>query len=216
MKALRYVCVIFVIPVLFASCGNFINKKPERTPPPRTETSGLIFASTPIYTSPFTNRANQLKSYAMKNGFSRSYCFFVDMNIHSGRKRFFVYDLESNTVVISGLVAHGSCGDTFLNEAKFSNVPGCGCTSVGKYKIGERYRGNYGKSYKLYGLESTNSNAYRRAIVLHGFSCVPDEEIYPKGVCNSLGCAMVSPAFFEKLSSIIDKSNKPILLWIYN
>jgi hypothetical protein len=215
MKALRYVCFIFGIAALFASCGNFINKKPEPTPPPGSETPGLIFASTPIYSSPFMSRANQLKNYAMKNGLSTSYCFFVDMSIHGGRKRFFVYDLESNTVVISGLVAHGSCGDTFLNEAKFSNVPGCGCTSVGKYKIGERYRGHYGKSYKLYGLESTNSNAYRRAIVLHGFSCVPDEEIYPKVVCNSLGCAMVSPAFFEKLSSIIDRSNKPIVLWIY-
>ncbi len=87
---------------------------------------------------------------------------------------------------------HGSCRETFLDEAKFSNVPGCGCSSLEKYKIGEKYRGQYGKSYKLYGLENTNSNAYKRAIVLHGFSCAPDEEIYPGVVCNSLGCAMVS------------------------
>jgi hypothetical protein len=137
------------------------------------------------------------------------------MGIHSGRKRFFVYDLEKNGVVTAGLVSHGSCNETFLEEAKFSNAPGGGCSSLGKYKIGEKYWGEYGRSYKLYGLESTNSNAYKRAIVLHGYSCIPDEEIYPRVACNSFGCAGVSPAFFEKLASIIDRSKKPILLWIY-
>jgi hypothetical protein len=202
--------------ILLTSCGHFINKKPEAAFPTRNETkTEPVFASKPIYISPFMNRAGQIRRYAMENNFSTSYCFFVDMNIHSGLKRFFVYDLEKNIVIISGLVAHGSCRETFLNEAKFSNVPGGGCSSMGKYKIGERYRGQYGKSYKLYGLERSNSNAYKRAVVLHGFSCVPDEEIYPKDVCNSLGCAMVSPAFFEKLAFIIDRSKKPIVLWIY-
>jgi hypothetical protein len=28
--------------------------------------------------------------------------------------------------------------------------------------------------------------------------------------------AMVSPAFLKKLSSIIDKSHKPVLLWVFN
>jgi hypothetical protein len=215
MKSMHYICCIMGITVLFASCSIFINKKPEPPLPARNETVAPIFASKPIYTSPFMNRPSQIKNYAMENNFSTTYCFFIDMNIHSGRKRFFVYDLEKNTVVLSGLVAHGSCRENFLEEAKFSNAPGCGCSSIGKYKIGERYRGQYGKSYKLYGLERTNSNAYKRAVVLHGFSCVPDEEIYPKVVCNSLGCAMVSPAFFEKLASIIDKSKKPIVLWMY-
>ncbi len=80
----------------------------------------------------------------------------------------------------------------FWMKRNFQMCPRGGCSSLGKYKIGEKYRGQYGKSYKLYGLENTNSNAYKRAIVLHGFSCVPDEEIYPGVVCNSLGCAMVS------------------------
>ncbi len=209
MKPFNYACSIMGIAVVLASCGIFINKKSEPPLPPGNETTR------PIYTSPFASKATQTRNYAMENNFSTSYCFFIDMSIHSGRKRFFVYDLERNIVIMSGLVAHGSCGDNFSDEAKFSNAPGLGCSSLGKYKVGEGYHGQYGKSYKLYGLENTNSNAYKRAVVLHGFSCVPDEEIYPRVVCNSLGCAMVSPSFFERLASIIDKSRKPIVLWVY-
>lgn len=202
---------------LFASCGIFINKRSEQRPLlTKPETASPIFASAPIEVSPFMNRATQARSYALQNDFSTSYCFFLDMSIHSGRKRFFVYDLDKNMVILSGLVAHGSCKQGFLDEAKFSNVPGCGCSSLGKYKIGEKYRGQYGTSYKLYGLENTNSNAYKRAVVLHGLSSIPDEEIYPKLVCNSFGCPMVSTAFLQKLAFIIDATKKPIVLWIYN
>ena len=207
MKTLIRASSVIGIAVLFSSCSIFVNKSspaPVRSEPAR-----------PVSTSPFAYRANALRNYAQAKGFSSNYCFLVDMSIHSGRKRFFVYDLEMNRVIMAGLVSHGSCNGVFLSQAKFSNAPGGNCTSEGKYKIGEKYRGQYGKSYKMYGLESTNSNAYKRAIVLHAYSCIPDEEIYPRVACNSSGCAGVSPAFFEKLSSIIDRSNKPILLWIY-
>ena len=207
MKTLIRASVVMGIAVLFSSCGIFVNKRSPAAVP--TE------PARPIYVSPFSYRASAVRDYALRKGFSTTYCFLVDMSIHSGRKRFFVYDLETNRVIMSGLVSHGSCNGIFLEQAKFSNAPGGNCTSEGKYKIGEKYRGQYGKSYKMYGLESTNSNAYRRAIVLHAYSCIPDEEIYPRVTCNSSGCAGVSPAFFEKLSSIIDQSNKPIVLWIY-
>jgi len=209
MKTLIRAAYIIGIAVLVASCSIFVNKKSEPSTPARTETAR------PVFTSSFANRASAVRSYAMAKDFSTTYCFLVDMSIHSGRKRFFVYDIERNMVIMSGLVSHGSCNETFLDQAKFSNAPGGNCTSQGKYKVGEKYRGQYGKSYKLYGLESTNSNAYTRAIVLHSYSCIPDEEIYPRVACNSSGCAGVSPAFFEKLSSIIDRSKKPIVLWIY-
>jgi hypothetical protein len=209
MKTMIRAAYIIGIAVLFVSCSIFVNKKSEPSTPARNETAR------PIYASSFTNRAGGVRSYAMAKGFSTTWCFLVDMSIHSGRNRFFVYDLERNMVIMSGLVSHGSCNETFLDQAKFSNTPGGNCTSLGKYKVGEKYRGQYGKSYKLYGLESTNSNAYTRAIVLHSYSCIPDEEIYPRVTCNSSGCAGVSPAFFEKLSSIIDRSKKPIVLWIY-
>jgi hypothetical protein len=216
MKRPNYVVCVLGLALVLVSCGIFINKKTERPVPELKETPRPIFASAPVYISPFANRSLQAKSFALQNGYSTNYCFFIDMSIHSGRKRFFVYDLDKNVVILSGLVAHGSCKEGFLTDAKFSNVPGCGCSSLGKYKIGEKYRGQYGISYKLYGLDNTNSNAYRRAVVLHGLSSIPNEEIYPNVVCNSFGCPMVSPAFFERLAFLIDNSKKPIVLWIYN
>ena len=162
-----------------------------------------------------SNRLTQAKKYIEQNNFSSKYCFLVDMRIHSGKKRFFVYDLTNNSIALSGLVAHGSCNTQFLSQARFSNTPECGCSSLGKYEVGKSYHGQYGKSFQLYGLDRSNSNAIKRAVVLHGYDCVPDQEIYPMVLCNSLGCPMVSPSFFRKLSGIIERSDKPILLWVY-
>ena len=138
------------------------------------------------------------------------------MHMHSGLKRVFVYDMIKNSVIVSGLVAHGSCDQYYLKAARFSNDRGGGCTSIGIYKVDYKYYGQYGKSYKLKGLQTSNSNAFNRAVVLHSYRCVPDEESYPNTICNSLGCPMVSPAFLNTLSYYIDHSNKPLLLWVYN
>jgi hypothetical protein len=136
------------------------------------------------------------------------------MSLHSGRKRFFIYDMKADSVMISAMVAHGACGNLFLADARFSNQPGCGCSSLGKYKIGSKYKGRFGDAYKLYGLDSSNSNAYERCIVLHSYYEVPDNETYPEPICNSLGCPMVSENFLKTLEPKIDGSSKPVLLWI--
>jgi len=192
-----------------------IQHKSQKTTPtvvPKPEEA----VDAPVENSSIMNiLAKKVNNYALENGYSTEYCFLVDMSIPSGRKRFFVYDLQQNTVVHTGLVAHGSCNQTFLSRANFSNAANCGCSSLGKYKVGEFYHGKYGRSFRLYGLDNSNSNAYKRAIVIHGYGCVPDKEIYPMVLCNSLGCVMVSPHFFETLSHIIEKSGKPIVLWLY-
>jgi len=146
---------------------------------------------------------------------STAYCFLIDMSLPSGRNRFFVVDLKKNSIIFAGLVAHGSCNETFLAHPRFSNAAKSGCSSLGKYSVGRFYVGKYGKSYRLAGLDNTNSRAYDRAVVIHGYDCVPDQEIYPRVLCNSLGCVMVSYKFFNRLSSLINGSGKPILLWVY-
>jgi L,D-transpeptidase-like protein len=161
------------------------------------------------------SRASEISNYASQHGYSTKYCFLVDMSIPSGRNRFFVYDLEDNSVACSGLVAHGCCNETFMSHPKFSNSSNSGCSSLGKYKVGAFYTGKYGASYRLYGLDNSNSNAFQRGVVIHGYDCVPDKEIYPMVLCNSLGCPMVSYNFFDRLSHIINHSEKPIVLWIY-
>lgn len=161
-------------------------------------------------------KAKQLKQYCINNNYSTQYAFILDMQQHSGKKRFYVYDFTKDSIATSGMVAHGNCNKTYLENAVFGNKVGCGCSAFGKYKIGNEYDGRFGKAYKLYGLDTSNSNAFERFIVLHSYSCIPDEATYPQPICNSLGCAMVSDNFLAKLSPYITKPKKPLVLWMLN
>lgn len=192
-----------------------INEAKEETPSEATGENENTKSVSTENTAIINVLSGKVINYALQNDLSTDYCFFVDMSLPSGRNRFFIYDLKRNSISYAGLVAHGSCNQSFLSRPRFSNESKGGCSSLGKYKVGEFYRGKYGKSYRLYGLDNCNSNAYKRAVVIHGYDCVPDEEIYPRVLCNSLGCAMVSYKFFDRISRIIAKSQKPILLWVY-
>jgi hypothetical protein len=153
-----------------------------------------------------------LKRYLKVNKFNTTHCFLIDMKIPSNYKRFFVYNVVKDSVELSGLVTHGS-GTQSTEEIIFSNQPNSLCTSLGKYKVGKSYNGKFGLAYKLHGLDSSNNNAFARAVVLHAHGCVPNEEVdYP--ICKSWGCPTVSPTFLQQLQTYLDKSAKPILLEI--
>lgn len=158
--------------------------------------------------------ASAIFKYNSKHQYNKRYCFMVDMKIEPGKKRFFVYNVEKDSVELAGLVTHGS-GKTNTGAIQFSNTPNSLCSSVGKYKIGNAYNGKFGLAYKLYGLDKTNSNAYNRFVVLHSHACVPNEEVDPLIICESWGCPTVAPAFLLELKKYIDKSMQPILLQIY-
>ena len=156
------------------------------------------------------------KGFIVAHGFNPSICFLVDMGLPSGKNRFFVYDLQKDSVLYAGLVAHGCGNSKFAATPGFSNVDGSSCTSLGRYRVGYAYQGQFGRSYKLYGLDSTNSNAFARSVVLHPYGWVPDHETYPVPLCNSRGCPMVSPVFLKTLGTLIDGSSKPVCLYIFN
>jgi hypothetical protein len=160
------------------------------------------------------DQATSILPFVRKNNYNTSLCFLVNMNIASGTNRFFVYDLKKDSVTDAGLVTHGRCNENWLSGRKYDNKIGCGCTSLGKYRIGKPYQGRFGLAYKLHGLDTTNSNAFKRFVVLHAHDCVPEEQVDPYPICQSDGCPTVSPAFLKKLASIIDASPKPILLSI--
>jgi len=119
-------------------------------------------------------------------------------------------------VLLSGLVAHGSGGRYFSARPVFSNVDGSGCTSLGRYRVGYAYAGQFGQAYKLYGLDTSNNRAFARNVVLHSYTAVPAHETYPQPICNSLGCPMVAPVFLESLRPLIAGAQKPVCLWIFN
>jgi len=161
-------------------------------------------------------KAAKIKDYLQTHSaYNQKTVILIDMRTFSGKNRLFVYDLDSMKVVSKGLVAHGSGSETGYEDSLiFSNVPNSYCTSLGKYKIGSSYIGSFGKSYKLHGLDPTNNKAYDRLVVLHRYSCVPDNE-QEYAICNSLGCAMVSENYFDELDKFISASKKPVIMEIY-
>ncbi len=161
------------------------------------------------------NYVGKIKPFVKANNYCEEYCFLIDMKIPSGKKRFFVYDLAKDTILHSGLVTHGGGSQTNTDALTFNNIPNANATSLGKYKIGTEYSGRFGMAFKLHGLENSNSKAFERFVVLHGHSCVPDNEIDPFPICTSLGCPTVSPSFLPTLKKYIDKADKPVVLWIF-
>ncbi|HMO33143.1 MAG TPA: murein L,D-transpeptidase catalytic domain family protein [Lacibacter sp.] len=160
-------------------------------------------------------KAKEAAAFIREKGMELRFCFLVDMQVRSGKKRFFVYDLQHNRVAAAGTVTHGRCNERWLEGRRYDNTPGCGCTSLGRYRIGARYNGRFGMAYKLHGLDSSNSNAFRRYVVLHAHACVPAEEVFTE-ICQSDGCPTVAPAFLQELKRYLDQATAPVLLWMYH
>lgn len=158
-------------------------------------------------------KAASAKEFAVAKGFNSDIVFLVDFSINSASYRFFVVDVNKDSILDKGLVTHGHC-HTGLDKVKFSNQPGCACSSEGRYKIGKSYHGNFGLAYKLQGLDATNNNAEKRYVVIHSHSCVPDIET-EDAICQSEGCTTVSPGFLKRLQKRIDVSKKPVLMWVF-
>lgn len=160
--------------------------------------------------------------FIKKNKMDTTLAIFIHYQQHSGKKRGYIIDLKNKKVNDSFLVAHG-CGDHSwsMDESKdapkFSNAFDSHCSSLGKYKIGARAYSDWGihVKYFLYGLEASNSNAYKRTIVLHGWESIPNTEPYPAGVPEGWGCPAVSNATMTQLDALLSKTKKPVLLWAY-
>ena len=154
---------------------------------------------------------------------NQDFCILIDMSLHSGVKRFFLWDFKKDTIAHSFLVGHGCCDnpwsyDYSKEKAKFSNKDGSHCSSLGKYKIGQRAYSDWGVhvKYILHGLDSTNSNAMSRYIVFHSWEAVADDEVYPAGTPEGWGCPTISNNNFKKIDPTIQTAKQPVLMWIYN
>lgn len=165
-------------------------------------------------TKKLQQKANQARAYIRKRNFNPRLCLLADMSLPSGQPRLFVYDLKKDSLLYSGLVAHGNCYENWLEGRRYSNKVGSGCTSLGRYRVGAFYRGKWGDSFRLHGLDSSNSRAFERTVVLHGHSCVPESAVEEE-ICQSNGCPTVSPALLQTLKTLILSSPRPLLLWMY-
>lgn len=161
------------------------------------------------------SRISEIKSFIKDKDYNQDVAIFINFKIPSGKYRYFIYDLKNNRILQKAIVAHGSGSVISGSDTlKFSNIEGSYQSSLGKYAVGGSYVGQFGKAYRLKGLDSTNDNAMQRAIVLHSFSSVPDVES-ERPTCLSLGCPMLSISAFKETAKYIDKSEKPIILYTF-
>jgi len=160
-------------------------------------------------------QAIALKKYAKANAYDTTYAFLVNMSLKSGKKRFYVVNLKTMQIENKALVTHGRGDERFTFNKTYSNSAGSNCTSLGRYKIGKSYTGQFGLAFRLYGLDKSNSNASSRFVVLHAMGCISyDETDMP--ICQSEGCPAVSPQFLAEIKPVIDSRKQPMLLWVFD
>lgn len=184
--------------------------------------SEKTFYSNPEKYKQLKIKAAAARRFCKQNKMDTNTVILIDMSLHSGTKCFVVWDFRKDTITALGMVTHG-CGnqhwsaDDSKTNPVFSNEKDSHCSSLGKYKIGERGYSQWGihVKYLLHGLEKTNSNALERTIVLHSWDAVPEDSSYPAGISESWGCPAVSNVFMKKLDVILKNKKRPVLLWMY-
>ncbi|MBI34252.1 MAG: peptidase [Flavobacteriales bacterium] len=174
-----------------------------------------------LYCPNYSIKSYEAMDFVKKNKMDSTVCFLIDMKVHSGKKRFAIWDLVGDSALREIVVSHGSAGAKGLEFSEadkpiFSNIPSSYASSLGRYRIGKRSYSNWGINvhYKLHGLDSTNNNAFKRIIVLHSFIGVNQSEVYPEEAPYSLGCPMVSNEDMTYLDELL-KTKKNVLMWIY-
>ena len=143
---------------------------------------------------------------------NEQYLTIIDMSISANKNRFFLIDLNNKSIIHKSIVAHGrNSGGEFAKI--FSNKIGSFKSSIGFYKTAETYNGKHGLSLRLDGLENSNSNARKRAIVIHAADYVSDVFINKNGrLGRSLGCPSLP---LKNYSKIIDNIKNGSVLFIY-
>ncbi len=205
MKLLRILSLVFIFNLLLGLIGDVYLKRPL---------PNLIKIET---------RAMEALHYCKEKGYNTSFCILIDLSIHSGLNRLFLWNYSANRVEYECLVSHGCGGNKWASDEsrdtpKFSNNGGTHCSSLGKYRVGARGYSQWGINinYLLYGLESSNSNAIARTIVFHSWSMIPNGEIFPIGCPEGWGCPAVSNSSMTFIDNRLKGSKKPVLMWIYN
>jgi hypothetical protein len=85
----------------------------------------------------------EAKQYCKNNNLNQDKFILIDLGLHSGLKRFFVYDFQQKEILKSYIVSHG-CGNnqwgktSSKENAPVSNEFDSHSSSLGKYVIADR------------------------------------------------------------------------------
>jgi len=213
----KILCVVIIL-FLF-SC----NKKENKVNVSKSEYTEVVVSKeklSKIKDINYTAYYKEAKEYCKKNNLNQNKFILIDLGIHSGLKRFFIYDFNKNEVLNSFMVSHG-CGNnkwggTFSKDNPLiSNELDSHCSSTGKFVILDRGVSQWGikVNYILQGKEKSNTNAKNRAIVLHSWDAISSNEVYPEGTPEGWGCPAVSNENMKEIDELL-KKNKKVLMWI--
>ncbi|KPA53241.1 hypothetical protein VT25_08385 [Photobacterium leiognathi subsp. mandapamensis] len=127
----------------------------------------------------------------------------IDYSQPSDRRRFFIIDTEKKKLLYHTFVSHGiNSGDLYATE--FSNIVDSKQTSLGTFRVAEAYHGKYGISLRLDGMSPSNSNARKRAIVLHGATYAEPATIKKIGMLGrSWGCPAIPMKLADKVVHLL-------------
>jgi len=213
----KILCVVIIL-FLF-SC----NKKENKVNVSKSEYTEVVVSKeklSKIKDVNYTAYYKEAKEYCKKNNLNQNKFILIDLGIHSGLKRFFIYDFNKNEVLNSFMVSHG-CGNnkwggtSSKDNPLISNEFDSHCSSTGKFVILDRGVSQWGikVNYILQGKEKSNTNAKNRAIVLHSWDAISSNEVYPEGTPEGWGCPAVSNENMKEIDKLL-KKNKKVLMWI--
>jgi hypothetical protein len=135
------------------------------------------------------------------NPVNKRYVVIINYSLSIDSERLYLLDMNTSKVVLKTKVSHAK-NSGYDVPYMFSNQMNTQKTSLGVYKTTQTYYGKFGYSLKLIGLDSTNSNAEKRAIVFHSnkkmktkwsWGCFATSEDMNKEIINKIknGCLVI-------------------------
>lgn len=212
--------VLFLTVLFFVSCKN--DNRNSLSSVVSKEKTDVEIKKPELDLVKIKKKAQEALKFCRSKKMNTDFCILIDMSLHSGVNRFVIWDFKEEKISSQHLVGHG-CGnnawssDESKEDPTFSNEDGSHLSALGKYKLGERGRSDWGINvkYLMQGLEPTNNNALKRFIVFHSWNLMSDKEVYPKGSPEGWGCPTISNNAMRKIDPMIEKSEKPVLMWMY-
>lgn len=138
----------------------------------------------------------------------------IDFSLPSTQKRFFVIDLNNNSLLYHTYVSHGKNSGKLMAK-KFSNRNSSYQSSLGFYTTGNTYFGKHGFSLRLIGIEKgINDKALQRGIVIHSADYASEQFAFQQGYLGrSQGCPAVPEEIHKELIQTIQNGS---CLFIYS
>lgn len=161
-------------------------------------------------------RAEGALDFAKKHNMNEHYALFVDYSIPSGTPRLFVWDFKKQKIIESTYVMHGPGRGSTNERPVFSNEPGSECSSLGRFLVTKEHGNSLKYSFRLKGMDSDNQTAYARGLMIHGSKYLDGHcwmRYIPLNRASCQGCVTVSSKGMKYLWKLINKENKPLLLW---